>query len=89
MRGIYPGGISTHFGTAGAMLDFSLAGGLAPTVSSFSRIVFSPAARRRAAMAMNVCGGSGWLDDDVDVKNRRDEMGWDRKRGATVLILVL
>lgn len=43
----------TYLGTAGAMLDFSPAGGLAPTVSSFSRIVFSPAARRRVAMVVD------------------------------------
>jgi hypothetical protein len=33
----------TYVGTAGAMLDFSLAAGLAPIESSFSKIVFSDA----------------------------------------------
>lgn len=66
--------MGTHFGTAGAMLDFSLAGGLAPTVSSFSRIVFSPAARRRAAIATDLWVVVGDECDDVDLENRRDEM---------------
>lgn len=43
----------SYSGTAGAMFDFSPAGGLAPTESSFSRIVFSDAAIRLAAMSEN------------------------------------
>lgn len=34
--------MDTYMGTAGAMLDCVPAAGLAPTMSSFSRMVFSP-----------------------------------------------
>ena len=40
----------THSGTAGVMFDFSPAGGLAPTESSLSRIVFSDATILLVAM---------------------------------------
>lgn len=40
----------THVGTAGVMFDFSLAAGLAPTVSSLSRMVFSLEMIRRVAI---------------------------------------
>lgn len=39
-------------GTAGAMFDRSFAGGLAPMVSSFSRMDFSVATILRVAMMM-------------------------------------
>ncbi len=39
-------------GTAGDMLDFSPAAGLAPMLSSFSRSVFSVEMIRRVAMAV-------------------------------------
>jgi hypothetical protein len=41
---------STYVGTAGAILDRSLAGGLDPMWSSFSRIVFSDGTILRLAM---------------------------------------
>ena len=51
------GSEEAHAGTAGEMLDFSLAGGLGPTVSSFSRIVFSDATI--LLVAMSLCDGPG------------------------------
>lgn len=41
-RGKWETGHNTYVGTAGAMLDCVPAAGLAPTMSSFSRMVFSP-----------------------------------------------
>jgi hypothetical protein len=45
-------GKRAHIGTAGAMLDRSLAAGLAPMLSSFSRMDFSVETMRRDVIAV-------------------------------------
>lgn len=51
------GGGGAYMGTAGAMLDFVPAAGLAPTMSSFSRMVFSPEMILWVAMLLTWGGG--------------------------------
>jgi hypothetical protein len=46
--------MKSYVGTAGLMLDFSLAAGLAPIESSFSSMVFSDATILLVAMAGDI-----------------------------------
>ena len=55
---------ASYVGTAGDMFDFSLAAGLEPMLSSFSRIVFSDATMRRVAMAPGGEDGRGHESGD-------------------------